>query len=207
MTTLLYQGHGSYRITANDGTVIYVDPFAGTGYDVPGDLVLVTHEHFDHTQVQLVHLNQKGKVWREKDFLQQGQYATKRFEDIVVTATPAQNAHHPIDQCVGYLIGLDGLTLYCAGDTSTTDYMASDLAGRPIDYALLPIDGVFNMGPAEASDCARTIGAVHTIPVHTAPVNGPEDSLAFNEENVIAFDAPGKLVLHPGDQVVLAHVR
>ena len=31
MAKLLYQGHGSYRITADDGRVLYVDPYAGEG--------------------------------------------------------------------------------------------------------------------------------------------------------------------------------
>ena len=33
MAELLYQGHGSYRIVSNEGVVIYVDPYAGEGYD------------------------------------------------------------------------------------------------------------------------------------------------------------------------------
>ena len=51
MAKMLYQGHGSYRFTLDDGTVVYVDPFAGEGYDLPADLILVTHEHFDHNQI------------------------------------------------------------------------------------------------------------------------------------------------------------
>ena len=51
MAELLYQGHGSYRIVSNEGVVIYVDPYAGEGYDMPADIVIVTHEHSDHNQV------------------------------------------------------------------------------------------------------------------------------------------------------------
>ncbi|MBR4667318.1 MAG: MBL fold metallo-hydrolase, partial [Butyrivibrio sp.] len=47
---LLYQGHASVRITTPEGKTIYVDPYAGEGYDVPADLILETHGHFDHTQ-------------------------------------------------------------------------------------------------------------------------------------------------------------
>ena len=43
MSTLTYQGHGSYRLQTNGGQVIYIDPYAGEGYDVPADLILVTH--------------------------------------------------------------------------------------------------------------------------------------------------------------------
>jgi len=203
MTKLLYQGHGSLRLTADNGTVVYLDPFAGSGYDVPADLVLVTHEHFDHNQLQLIHLAADGVVWREKDFLVGGHHGAKEFRGITIVATPAQNKHHRIDECVGYLIDVDGLTIYCAGDTSTIDFMSTDLAANHVDYAFLPIDGIFNMGPAEASACARIIGATHTIPVHTMPVRDREDSLGFSEENAAAFDAPGKLVLHPGDEIEL----
>ena len=51
MAKMLYQGHGSYRFTLEDGTVVYVDPFAGEGYGLAANLILVTHEHFDHNQV------------------------------------------------------------------------------------------------------------------------------------------------------------
>ena len=41
MTKFYYQGYGSYRITATDGIVIYIDPASGEGYDLPADLILV----------------------------------------------------------------------------------------------------------------------------------------------------------------------
>lgn len=51
MTTMLFQGHGSYRFTLDDSTVIYVDPYFGKEYELEADLVLVTHDHFDHDAV------------------------------------------------------------------------------------------------------------------------------------------------------------
>ena len=51
---LLYQGHGSARIVTGDGKVIYIDPFKGSGYDLPADLILMTHAHYDHTQENLI---------------------------------------------------------------------------------------------------------------------------------------------------------
>ena len=56
MPKLLYQGHGSYRLTANDGRVIYVDPYAGKkdDYGLPADYILVTHQHHDHKKVKRV---------------------------------------------------------------------------------------------------------------------------------------------------------
>ena len=61
MGKLFYQGHGSYRLVSDQGIVIYVDPFAGAGYDLPADIVLITHEHPDHNNLSLLEQNQG--VW------------------------------------------------------------------------------------------------------------------------------------------------
>ena len=53
MAHLLYQGHGSFRLETDAGRIIYVDPFAGQGYDLPADLILVTHDHYDHNRTDL----------------------------------------------------------------------------------------------------------------------------------------------------------
>ena len=62
MAHLLYQGHGSFRLETDAGRIIYVDPFAGQGYDLPADLILVTHDHYDHNR------RSPGKRrWKEGD--------------------------------------------------------------------------------------------------------------------------------------------
>ena len=57
---LLYQGHGSLRVVTAEGKVIYIDPYAGEGYDLPADLILMTHGHQDHTAVKLIKTNNEG---------------------------------------------------------------------------------------------------------------------------------------------------
>lgn len=46
--TLLYMGQGSLRIVTVEEKVIYIDPFSGNSYDLPADLILVTHGHPAH---------------------------------------------------------------------------------------------------------------------------------------------------------------
>ena len=58
--TLLYQGHGSLRIVTCEGKVIYIDPYAGEGYDLSADLILITHGHQDHTAVRLIREQNEG---------------------------------------------------------------------------------------------------------------------------------------------------
>ena len=120
MAELLYQGHGSFRICTAEGAVIYVDPYAGEGYDREADLVLVTHEHYDHNQVDLVHLKADGKIYRAADFLKDGTYGSMTVCGVEIRSVEAYNQNHPKDQCVGFLMKVDGKLLYLAGDTSET---------------------------------------------------------------------------------------
>ena len=192
MAELLYQGHGSFRICTAEGAVIYVDPYAGEGYYREADLVLVTHEHYDHNQVDLVHLKADGKIYRAADFLKDGTYGSMTACGVEIRSVEAYNQNHPKDQCVGFLMKVDGKLLYLAGDTSETEEMKA-LAKEPIDYAFLPMDGIYNMDRKEAERCARIIGAAHTVPVHMKP------GALFDEETAQAFQAEGKVVMKPGD--------
>ena len=58
---LLYMGQASIRITTEEGRVIYIDPYAGSEeqYEPTADLIMVTHGHFDHNQIE------KVKNWAE----------------------------------------------------------------------------------------------------------------------------------------------
>lgn len=203
MATLVYQGHGSLRLTTDAGKTIYIDPFMspeGSGsdatYDVPADLVLVTHQHYDHTAVDKMPHAPGCEIWQNGDAHPQADtYLTRAFLDgaVEVEAVEAYNHHHPKDECVGYVVRVDGLTLYFAGDTGPTKQMEG-LAAYGLDYAFLPGDGIYTMTPREAARCAATIGARHSVPVHLKPVQ-PFDEAAAQS---FAKDAPGALVIRPG---------
>ena len=202
MAKLLYQGHGSYRLTMADGRVIYIDPFAGTGYDLPADLILITHEHYDHTRLNLVPVKPDTLVVRESDMMQNGKYLEKEWDGFKVRAVPAYNENHDRDACVGYVMTLDGVTVYGSGDTSKTDYMVDVLSKEDIDYALFCMDGVYNMGAEEASECARIVGARHSIPVHMLPADCGK---IFDRKVAETFKAEGRLILEPGEEIELIH--
>lgn len=197
MGKLFYQGHGSYRIVSDKGIVIYVDPFAGEGYDLPADIILITHEHPDHNNLTLLHQNQGCTVIRPETILINGVYGSQSIDGIAIQAVPAYNSGHDKNKCVGYVIEVDGIKIYASGDTSTTDYMKDVLSQEKIDYALLPIDGFYNMNPEEASACAAIIGAIHTIPIHMKP------GALFDRKLAETFVAEGRLILEPDQEISL----
>ena len=206
MAKMLYQGHGSYRLTLDDGTVVYVDPFIGDGYDLAADLILVTHEHFDHNQVNKMPHALECEIIRAADLHPLADaYLSTTSHGVLITAVQACNKNHPIDKCVGFILELDGVTFYASGDTSMTDDMRSGkLANMAIDYAVFPGDGFFNMDVNEASECAKLVDAQHNIPVHLVPMNDPGDSAQlFSQERAEQFQARGRIILAPGDELDL----
>ena len=198
MTTLLYQGHGSFRLTTAEGKVIYVDPYVGEGYDAPADLILVTHQHSDHNQLHLIASRNPGcELISEKEALAGGKHQTIDLGYVKVEAVAAANKNHDPAECVGYILTFsDGLQLYAAGDTSKTAQMET-FAARKLDYALLCCDGIYNMDIAEASECAALIGAKHSIPIHMAPGE------LFKRERAERFAAPSRLIVAAAEEITL----
>lgn len=197
MSEMLYQGHGSFRLTTNEGKTIYVDPYVGEGYDVPADLILVTHEHHDHNEVtRIAHRAPGCRVLRAADMLQNGVYRTEEAAGVTVQAVQAYNRNHAKEECVGFVLSFDGLTFYASGDTSRTEEM-EELAKKHLDYAVYPCDGVYNMDVTEASQCARLVGARHSIPIHMKP------GALYDEETAQQFDVPGRLLVKPGETITL----
>ncbi|MDR2597162.1 MAG: MBL fold metallo-hydrolase [Treponema sp.] len=196
MTKLLYQGHGSFRITTNNNSVIYVDPYAGKGYDKPADIILVTHQHHDHNKVELVTQKPVCRLITNKEALEDGKHKMFDIAGIIIEAVEAGNSKHDPKECVGYVITLDRIKIYAAGDTSKTSQMA-ELAEKQIDYALFPTDGIFNMGLAEAAECATLVGAKHNIPIHMNPLK------LFDKSKAAKWNAPNKLIVKAGEEITL----
>ncbi len=196
---LLYQGHGSLRIVTAEGKVIYIDPYAGKGYDLPADLILVSHGHQDHTAVDLItNRNEDCRIITYREALVNSEYQTYDLGYATVEAVQAgNNPNHDIRSCVGWLITLpDGVSVYATGDTSTTDQMA-ELGSRDIHYAFIVCDGKYNMDMDEAMACARLINARHSIPYHMAP------GKLFDQARAELFDVPGRLIVPAGEEIIL----
>lgn len=196
MTKLLYQGHASIRITSKDGVVIYIDPYAGEGYDVPADIILVTHNHSDHNKIKLVMQKPDCTVITNVQAIKGGEHNSFSINGIEIESVEAHNDNHNRLFSGGYIITVDGIKIYMAGDTSKTEQMET-FSEKELDYALLPCDGVYNMDAKEAAECAEIIGAKHNIPIHMKPGS------LFDKDIAESFDAPNRLIVEAGEEIEL----
>ncbi|POB11673.1 metal-dependent hydrolase [Sulfobacillus sp. hq2] len=165
--------------------------------------ILSTHEHLDHwdheTIARLKEANPQARIVAPGHLRSRAADAGFLAEEFVVpslthpvhltpdVAVQAVSAVHAVhsqdgygsgekDQFLGYILSLEGLTLYHSGDTILSQALLDRLMDAHIDIAMLPINGrdffrdaldiVGNLGACEAVDLAGRIGASILIPMH-----------------------------------------
>ena len=178
--------HSSIKI--KDNKIIYIDPFKIDKNYNDADIVFITHDHFDHyseedidkvinenttiiipeellTKILRKGINKNAVITVEsnKEYMVQG----IKFETI-----PAYNTNktfHPKENdWVGYIITLDGIRYYIAGDTDITE------ENRKVkcDVAFVPVGGTYTMGFKEAAQLINEIQPKIAVPIHYGSVIG-----------------------------------
>ena len=188
--------HSSIKI--NEGKVIYFDPFKINKQYNDADIIFITHDHYDHyseedidkvikpdttivmpegMQVKLVKKGVKNSniitVEPEKTYVVEG----LKFETI-----PAYNvnkAFHPKDNgWVGYILEIDGIRYYIAGDTDITE----ENKRVKCDIAFVPVGGTYTMNFKEAAELVNEIKPKVAVPIHYGSIVGTnEDAINFQK--------------------------
>lgn len=186
--------HSSIKI--NIEKVIYIDPFKIDKNYNDADIIFITHDHYDHYSEEdidkikkentiiivpeqlLTKLLNKGfkkdhiiTVKPKKQYIVEG----IKFETI-----PAYNINkefHPKEnKWIGYIIELNGIKYYIAGDTDITE----ENKKVRCDVAFVPVGGTYTMNFKEASSLVNKIKPKMAIPIHYGSIVGTkQDAINF----------------------------
>ena len=191
-------GHDSFVLQGSK--TIVLDPFKARG-EYKADFLLISHEHYDHFSEDdirrfsapstiIVAPKQCEEPLRqfkqEKKIVEPGQKI--ELNGVKIEAVPAYNLNkfrepgkvfHPReDKKVGYVVTLDGVRFYHAGDSDATPEMKA----LDVDVALLPVSGTYVMTAEEAAEAAKEIKAKVVIPMHFGKLVGTrEDAERFKK--------------------------
>lgn len=165
-----------------DGHVIQVDPVGEYGdySQLPqADVILITHEHYDHLDPKTITALEKegtllisnassrekigkGLVMKNGDKLQPTPYLTLEAVPAYNT-TPGREVFHPKERDNGYILTLGGTRIYIAGDTEDIPEMESL---QDIDIAFLPVNQPYTMTIPQAIHAAEMIKPRILYPYH-----------------------------------------
>lgn len=176
---------------------IYIDPYNIKDDSEKADIILITHDHYDHCSIAdiekiikegtkiLVPASSQSKITRFnipiKIEIVEPEHELD-FPDIKIATLSAYNVDktfHPKEECgVGYLLKTNDVFIYHAGDTDFIPEMQK-LTGYKQEgkefVALLPVGGRFTMTAEEALEAAKLIKPSLAIPMHYGSVIGTEE--------------------------------
>jgi L-ascorbate metabolism protein UlaG (beta-lactamase superfamily) len=180
---ITFIGHGTLMFGYH-GKIIHVDPVsreADYSKMPQADLILVTHEHSDHLDPDVISVLRKEKTKLVLTKICAGKIAGGTimkngdildFDGLKIEAVPAYNIvhkrpggqpFHPKGQGNGYVINFDETRVYVAGDTENIPEM-KEL--KNIDIAFLPMNLPYTMTPEMVADAAKTFGPKILYPYH-----------------------------------------
>jgi len=189
---LKWLGHSGFLI--KNSRVIYIDPYKIKDSCEKADMILITHSHHDHCSIEDIEkIVQRGtriimtadcqsKVARIKfpvkmEIAEPGK--SFNLGNLKIDMLPAYNVDKPFhskdDFWVGYLIEMNKVLIYHAGDTDKIPEMHKLTGHKQKDkkfIALLPVGGRFTMSPEEAAEAAELIKPNLAVPMHYGSIVG-----------------------------------
>jgi L-ascorbate metabolism protein UlaG (beta-lactamase superfamily) len=191
----------------------YPEPMDGLPeLDLPkADIILITHHHQDHIKTATLNrLSTKntrifapikcekliGRPFEKVNPNDELKVGAIKIKVVYAYNTPSGHSTHKVhhkEECVGYLLTIDGNTIYHAGDTDVIPEMHD--FGR-VDVAFLPIGGTFTMNVAEAVEAVEIVKPNIAIPMHYLHTN-PElfEKLIHDKSKVKILEIGESLIL------------
>ena len=219
---ITWHGHSCFQIS-NNGTEILIDPFlsenpkaSSTHEELDATQILVTHGHFDHLGDTVEIAKRTGAPiagtfeltgWCESEGAtgsNQGANigGTVEFDGGWAKLVPAIHTSQieggPCTVAHGFVVGIDGKTIYHLGDTALTSDFRLVADRTPIDLALVPIGGFYTMDREDAATAVELIRPKQAIPMHYDTFPPIESDPNAFKSDVESKGSTEVVVLEPG---------
>lgn len=181
--------HSSIKF--DKGQVIYFDPYKINENYNDADVIFVTHSHYDHFSEEDI-LKVKKETTKivvpedlydrstELGFDERDILVVKPNEEYIVNnikfkTIPSyninKNFHPKSNNWVGYIITIDNVSYYIAGDTDITE----ENKKVKCDVAFVPIGGTYTMTAEEAANLVNEIKPKIAVPIHYGLIVGTKE--------------------------------
>jgi len=182
-------GHDGFKI--KNAKTVYIDPYVMEAGE-KADIILVSHEHFDHCSsgvikkivssnttivtTALVKRQLSGTKAKEIRAVKPGEKML--IDGVSIETVPAYNLnkfrspgevfHSRHEEMLGFIVTMNGVRIYHAGDTDSIP----EMQGLNADIACLPVSGTYVMTAEEAAEAAKRLKPKVAIPMHYGSIVG-----------------------------------
>lgn len=175
-------------IRMNKEKMIYIDPYHIEKNYNDADMIFITHDHYDHyseedidkvrknNTIFIVPENLLNKLIKkginDENIITLDPGDAENIDGIKVEAIHSYNIDKPFhpkeNNWLGYVIEIDGVRYYIAGDTDITE----ENKNIKCDVAFVPVGGKYTMNFSEAAQLINIIKPKIAVPIHYGSVVG-----------------------------------
>ncbi|MEM4481660.1 MAG: MBL fold metallo-hydrolase [Desulfurococcaceae archaeon] len=190
-----WHGHACVSVSI-DNYVIVIDPHDGTSIGlnrpaVKADIVLSTHDHFDHNAVNVV---SKDKTRIFKMF-----YGESLIDNIKIagikTYHDKQQGKRRGENAI-YIIEVEAMRLAHLGDLGEVPPEGTLAKLSGVDLLMIPVGGTFTIEPSEAWTIIEKANPLNVMPIHywtqglTLPIKPVDEFLKYTSGySVVKLDS------------------
>ena len=198
LKNIKWLGHSTIKFIGDK--ITYIDPYNIKKNYNDADIIFITHNHYDHFSKEDIKkcIKNKTKIVVTEDLLEEclnlgfkkekiysvSPNSKHEIDNIVFSTIPSYNINkkfHPRENnWVGYILKIDNIKYYIAGDTDITKE-AEDVK---CDVAFLPVGGTYTMNYKEAAELANKIRPKIVVPIHYGTIVGTQKDAERFKNNI-----------------------